>query len=219
MTFYRIITAAIVAALPLAGWASIDVCERHAAAASARYGLPQDLLRAIARTESGRAVADAGVRAWPWTANVAGQGFYFDTREAALSHLENVLHEGQTSFDVGCMQLNYRWHGDQFGSLSEMIDPAQNTDYAARYLHTLFQETGDWDTATRFYHSRTPHYGIAYLDRVRRAMSGLGPVDAAAAPQADLRVQLGGPLIDLSDSRPYWDVAGLATGAYPKMPE
>lgn len=219
MTLHRIIAIALVAALPFSAGASTDICEQNAAAAAARHDLPDGLLRAIARTESGRSVDGSGPRAWPWTANVAGRGFYFDTRDAALAHLDGVLATGQTSFDVGCMQLNYRWHGDRFGSLGEMIDPARNTDYAARYLRELYAETGDWDTATRYYHSRTPAYGTAYLERVRNAMAGLDPLDAAPAMLRGMPAQTGGPLITVVASRPYWDVAGLGAGAYPTMPD
>ncbi|MEY8882549.1 hypothetical protein [Donghicola sp. XS_ASV15] len=44
---------------------------------------------------------------------------------------------GTTSIDVGCMQVNYRWHGEGFSSLEDMFDPAANTAYAAEFLTRL----------------------------------------------------------------------------------
>ncbi len=209
----RYIFAALVAALPYAAAASADLCETHAASAAQRHGVPPDLMRAIARMESGRAVGGGAVRAWPWTANVAGQGFYFDTSAEALAHLETVRANGQTSFDVGCMQLNYRWHGDQFASLSQMIEPARNTDYAARYLSDLYTETGDWDMATRYYHSRTASHGATYLAGVRRIKAGMGD-----EPQRNTMPQRG-PIISVAAATPYWQVGGLGESALPRMPD
>ena len=39
---------------------------------------------------------------------------------------------GVTNIDVGCMQLNYRWHNKFFSNLSEMINPIKNVDYGAK---------------------------------------------------------------------------------------
>ncbi|MAN99214.1 transglycosylase SLT domain-containing protein [uncultured Roseovarius sp.] len=151
-------------------------CEALAAQAAERHGLPKGLLRAIARTESGRAQGKAGAQAWAWTSNVRGKGYYYSGKQEALTHLRQLVARGVRGFDVGCMQLNYRWHGDNFANLDEMIDPARNTEYAARYLSELRAETGSWDAATRYYHSRDPRRGAAYLGRVRQAMARLGPV-------------------------------------------
>ena len=150
-------------------------CEALAAQAAERHGLPKGLLRAIARTESGRAQGKAGAQAWAWTSNVRGKGYYYSGKQEALTHLRQLVARGVRGFDVGCMQLNYRWHGDNFANLDEMIDPARNTEYAARYLSELRAETGSWDAATRYYHSRDPRRGAAYLGRVRQAMARLGP--------------------------------------------
>jgi len=161
-------------ALGSATHAAVRSCETLTAGAEAVHGLPPKLLTAIAHTESGRTARDTGFHAWPWTSNIAGKGRYYRTRAEALAHLTSVLEQGITSFDVGCMQLNYRWHGQNFSSLSEMLEPARNVDYAALYLKELKSETGSWEVATRFYHSRDPARGRAYLGRVRAARARLG---------------------------------------------
>ncbi|WP_417727014.1 transglycosylase SLT domain-containing protein [Roseovarius sp.] len=174
----RVISLMLVALwLPFAALAAPVNCEGLAAQAAERYGLPGGLLSAIARTESGRAQGESGTRAWAWTANVRGKSYYYQSKDEALRHLRQLVARGEREFDVGCMQLNYRWHGEKFDDLEHMIDPAQNTDYAARYLSELRSETGSWDGATRYYHSRDPSRGAAYLGRVRKVLARLGPVE------------------------------------------
>lgn len=209
-------------------------CEAYAAQASQRHGLPDGLLRAIARTESGRSLGKDGLRAWPWTSNIKGKGFYYASKEEALAHLIPLVQKGVTSFDVGCMQLNFRWHGDNFDSLSDMIDPAKNTDYAARYLRELRAETGAWDGATRYYHSRTPARGRAYLGRVKKALARLKTADTTVAmaqitaetprsvkpapkPAAKMASVRSGALVTVAMPKVYWDNPALEPGAFPDM--
>lgn len=173
---------ALAAALWLvgAGAALADApdCEALAEAAGARHGIPQGTMAAIARTESG-----GGPRrsAWPWTLNMGGDGRYLPSRAEALTLLRAVLAEGQRNVDVGCMQINWHWHNDAFDSLEQMIDPDANTDYAARFLVSLWRREGTWDAAVQAYHSTDPERGTAYLARVER---NRGATSAAVA-QAD----------------------------------
>ncbi|MBR9649659.1 lytic transglycosylase domain-containing protein [Thalassovita aquimarina] len=168
--------AIVLALVALAGpptWASTVDCEAIAAKTAARHGLPRDLMPAISRVETGLKQGDRGVRAWPWTLNVQGQGFYFPTREAALKKLREVLASGVTNVDVGCMQINYRWHSGNFASIEEMMSPEANTDYAAKFLTRLKDRHGSWEAATRHYHSADGERGEAYLGRVRRVVAKL----------------------------------------------
>ena len=208
-------------------------CEALAAAAERKHDLPPGLLRAIARTESGRRAEGGGRRAWPWTANVAGKGMYFDDAGKAIAHLSDLAARGMENFDVGCMQLNYRWHGDHFASVEDMIEPARNTEYAARYLKDLRSETGTWDDATKYYHSRDPERGTAYLGRVRAALSGIDTSQPVAIPVSvpasrgsmdgaatglDRRFEPAAPLIRRQASHQYWAHPALPAGALPKLP-
>ncbi|MEC7668836.1 MAG: transglycosylase SLT domain-containing protein [Pseudomonadota bacterium] len=155
--------------------ASVPDCEALAEQAAAARGVPSKLLPAIARTESGRGQGKLGHRAWPWTLNVAGKGYYFDTREQALDKLRQVIDSGQRNVDVGCMQVNYRWHGKEFGSIEEMMDPVANTRYAALFMSRLRERTGSWNKATQFYHSQDPKRGHYYLGKVQKIMKKVDP--------------------------------------------
>ena len=132
-----------------------DLCERAIVDGARRGGVPPEVLHAVALTETGRH-RDGRLRAWPWAINREGKGYWFDTRAEALAFAEASLAQGRTSFDVGCVQINYRWHGHAFPSLDAMFDPEWTATYAAQFLRTLYEERGSWSAAAGAYHSLTP---------------------------------------------------------------
>ena len=140
-------------------------CDAAAGRAAAATGVPLDLLLAIGRAESGR-TAHGRFAPWPWTVNVAGAGRYFPDRDAAMAHARAALDGGTGNVDIGCFQINHRWHSRAFASLEEMFDPDTNARYAAEYLVRLRDETGSWERAAGAYHSRTPALRDRYAERV-----------------------------------------------------
>ena len=86
-----------------------DLCVSAAQIAADRTGVPVAVLMAITLTETGRS-SETGLRPWPWAVNQAGQGYWFATLEEAVAFAENQLDLGLRNFDVGCFQLNHRWH-------------------------------------------------------------------------------------------------------------
>lgn len=160
---------AIALSLFLAAPAAAQDCARLAAEAGAEAGLPDGLLPAISLVEAGRGDGNGGVAPWPWTLNEGGKGMYFETREEALSYLEDAVARGVTNIDVGCMQLNWKWHSAGFPSAAEMIDPVRNTRYAARFMVELQSRLGSWETAAAAYHSTDPERGERYLQKVLAA--------------------------------------------------
>ncbi|RDC74872.1 lytic transglycosylase domain-containing protein [Rhodovulum sp. 12E13] len=141
------------------------LCEDWAAVAAAEHAVPERLMRAIARAETGRERLGT-VRAWPWAVNVEGEGHWFDSRQEALDYAGARLAAGAAQVDIGCFQLNVGWHARAFAGLDQMIDPARNARYAARFLAALHDEFGDWTRAAAAYHSRTPEHGRAYVARL-----------------------------------------------------
>lgn len=153
--------------------ATMALCRNAAIVAADRHGIPRAVLTAITLVETRtRRAGQSGP--WPWTVNVAGKGDWFDSRAAALLHAQQALERGQTSFDVGCFQLNYRWHGKNFASIDEMFEPGPSGDYAARFLKDLFAETGDWIKASGLYHSRTAKHATRYRRLVAKAVAAMG---------------------------------------------
>jgi hypothetical protein len=159
------------------------LCEKAATAAAQRHGIPEHLLQTLTLTETGR-TRGGHLRPWPWAINHAGQGHWFDTAPEMISFAEELISQGATNFDIGCFQLNYRWHGNHFGSVNDMADPARNADYAASFLLEKFAETGAWRSAVGAYHSRTAVTADIYLARFEAVFSQWAGGAPAAEPAA-----------------------------------
>lgn len=178
---FRALTFALALLLP--GLAAAQDCARLAAEAGAEAGLPDGLLPAISLVEAGRGDGKGGVAPWPWTLNEGGKGMYFDTREEALAYLKEAVDRGVTNIDVGCMQLNWKWHSAGFETPEDMIDPARNTRYAARFMVELYNRLESWDVAASAYHSTDPDRGRRYLAKVQAAQQSFrfAPTEFASA--------------------------------------
>ena len=55
--------------------------------------------------------------------NREGKGHWFRNRDEALAFAKASLAEGRPSFDVGCFQINYRYHGMNFPLVEAMFHP------------------------------------------------------------------------------------------------
>ena len=153
--------------VPLPVWSDdAALCDAAAQRASAATGVPLKILMAITRVETGRD-SGRGLQPWPWAINRAGDGTWYDTADQAIAAATDALAEGARNFDVGCFQVNHRWHGEAFPSLEAMFDPDTNADYAARFLVQLFADKGNWADAVSAYHSNTEEYATAYLARIK----------------------------------------------------
>ena len=150
-------------------------CDSAAQHAAKETGVPLDVLMAITRTETGFARGDS-IQPWPWTVNMQGRGVWFDTKSEALTYVFDHFKAGARSFDVGCFQINYRWHGASFASIEDMFDPSSNALYAASFLKNLYAESGDWTVAAGAFHSRTAIHADRYIVRF---VSMLAELDAS----------------------------------------
>jgi hypothetical protein len=158
-----------------------DPCLSAIPAAAARHGVPEDVLATVARIESG----DPGSHAVParaWAVGHRGQPLYAQTLAAAAAHADRILGTGDSNVDLGCFQINVRWHGRAFASARHMLDPAANADYAARLLAAHHDRLGSWDAAVGAYHSATPEVAAAYLARFHAARGLQGAELDAPAP-------------------------------------
>jgi hypothetical protein len=154
--------------------AGANSCDAAAAKAAQVSGAPLDVLLAIARVETGRTI-EGVLSPWPWAVNQAGAGSFFNTAQDAIDHVARAMANGQRNIDIGCFQINLRWHGTQFGSLDAMFDPHQNALYAAQFLLRLYDEFGTWDGAIGAYHSRQSGPATAYLAKVAGLMADPTP--------------------------------------------
>lgn len=149
--------------------------------AARSFGIPESIMRGLTLTETGRTI-QGSLRPWPWAINQAGSGQWFSTPEEMLDRAGQLIQQGETNFDIGCFQLNYRWHAEQFASLEDMVDPGQNAQYAARYLYEKYDEKGSWEGAVAAYHSSTPAYANRYLARFMTIHAGLATPTVTQQP-------------------------------------
>ena len=156
-----------------------NLCEAQMTAAARRYDVPLAVFYAVGLLETG---GRDGLR--PYTMNIEGRSSFNDTLAQALAVFAEARRKGARLIDVGCMQINYRWHGDQFASVDQMFDPAHNVDYAARFLRDLKAREGSWTLAVARYNAG-PNNNAAqkvYVCGVIRKMvkSGFGSWTAPA---------------------------------------
>lgn len=124
------------------------LCERELAQASERYGVPLGVLYAVGLTETGRKGS-----LHPYALNIAGKTVFSESPEAALATFRKSRKKGIRLIDLGCMQINHYYHGSEFASVEEMLQPARNVDYAAKFLVRLREQEGSWTMAVARYHA------------------------------------------------------------------
>jgi len=158
-----------------------SLCQVATATAEHSTGVPDQLLGAISRVETGRTdLQTDAVRAWPWTINAQGIGHFYASKAEAVAAARGFQDSGIRSIDVGCMQINLMFHPDGFASLEQAFDPTANAIYAAHFLTDLFHQTGSWPHAAAAYHSQTPNLGSDYQRKVLEAWAE--PPESASAP-------------------------------------
>lgn len=153
-----------------------ELCREAAHQAAKRTGVPYAVLLAVTTLESGR-----NNQPWPWAVNFGGNGQWFDSPGEAAASVDQALRDGTTNIDLGCFQLNYRWHAAAFASLEDMLDPLQNASYAAEFLAQHYTRTGDWALAAAAYHSATPEHARVYQAKFEAIYARVATDDAQVA--------------------------------------
>lgn len=142
-----------------------------------KTSVPVEILWAVAQTESGFNGAP-----WPWSINFRGKGYYFTNKTKVIAFLKSTPKHLRAYTDLGCMQLNFRYHGYKFRNIYEMLDIEKNMYIAARYLRELYKreklyrlkhkkpvnEKIIWSYAIGDYHSRRNKPGYRYTAKVAK---------------------------------------------------
>ncbi len=145
--------------------ASIQVgassCQDAIANAEKKYNLPPYILQAVAITESGREGSP-----YPWAMNIQGRSYYASGPDEVQSLVSQ--YGSRSSIDIGCAQINLKWHGHRFSDWRQLLDPQTNADYASYHRLELRKEFGGWSKAVSAYHSRTNWRGANYACKVSK---------------------------------------------------
>ena len=160
-------TAASAADDAKASTSNWSICERATVSAEMAQQLPRAMLFSVSMVESGRFNKTMRkTRPWPWTINAEGQSYYFDNKAEAVAATRHLLEQGIRSIDVGCMQINLRYHPNAFKNLETAFDPAINVAYGAEFLKHLYTRTNSWPDAIAAYHSQSKTRSQPYFARV-----------------------------------------------------
>ncbi|CTQ42426.1 MULTISPECIES: transglycosylase SLT domain-containing protein [Stappiaceae] len=145
------LTASIFSALAVSVPAAAEtqnVCEREMISAARKYNVPLGVLYAVGLTETGRRNS-----LYPYALNIEGKSVFPPSRQAAKQDVMDAQQHGKKLIDIGCMQINHHYHGDQFRSVDQMLEPRANVQYAARFLKDLRRRQGSWTMAVARYHA------------------------------------------------------------------
>lgn len=167
------------------------ICMEATTQAEEKYQIQKHLLTSISTIETGQWNEKMQQKmAWPWTINVKGKGYYYKTKDEAIAAANEFRKRGINSFDVGCMQINMKFHGNKFSGLEEAFDPTANVEYAARYLNSLYSRRQNWMQAATDYHSKRPSKAriykkklIAAIEKVKQGKHVYATLYANAEPQ------------------------------------
>ncbi len=154
-------------------------CEREMTRASRSNDIPLNVLYAVGLTETGHRGELS-----PFDMNVDGRAVRSKSLAEALAKFAAERANGAKFIDVGCMQINERFHRADFASLADMFDPAQNVRYAAAFLKQLKAQEGSWTLAVARYNAG-PNNNVAQKKYVcavigNMVASGLGQWTANA---------------------------------------
>lgn len=145
-------------------------CGRYFAMYESMHHMPSNLIKAVSITESGKYVKSAGrPLSWPWTVNAEGKGYYFANKREAIRAVNAFRAQGIKSIDVGCMQINLKYHPDAFKNLEQAFEPKYNIAYAAKFLRDNYVKTRSWKEAIGMYHNGVVELNRDYINTVYNA--------------------------------------------------
>ena len=205
LTFASALILMAFEAVPSAARAS--TCAEAARSAERQSGVPAGLLAAIGSVESG---------GWGWSVNgndgMAGRRFA--TAEDARRYTEELLGSGQRMIDLGCFQVDLRYHPDAFPRWQDAFDEDANAAAAADILNRLHAQTGDWNRAVALYHSADPQRGQSYLQAVMTAWTGGPTVLPEIAEESGHEIELRPVFIPIAVWGPTTMLSGGRTRRY-----
>lgn len=137
------------------------VCRQLIPLVAQEVGVPSQLLTAISQVES---------RHQTYAVNDQGQSLKFSTLKEAQAYVQEQINQGNDNMDLGCLQINWRYHQQHFADLKQVLHPYFNIRYAALFLKQLYRTLGSWSKAVAAYHSRTVEKGQGYVIKVAQAI-------------------------------------------------
>jgi hypothetical protein len=123
-------------------------CEREMARAAQAENIPLAVLYSVGLTETG-----GRGQLQPHAMNIDGVAVTSASLPEAMAKFNAAKAGGAKFIDIGCMQINHRFHGKNFTSLAAMFDERLNVAYAARFLKDLRARESSWTLAVARYNA------------------------------------------------------------------
>ena len=82
--------------------------------------------------------------------------------------IKSNIDSGNYNIDIGCNQINYRYHKDNFKNLEQIASPFYNVQYSADYLQRHFENTKNWEDAVALYHSKDIAKNQKYIKKIQQ---------------------------------------------------
>jgi Transglycosylase SLT domain len=141
-----------------------------------QHAIPPVILFSVALQESEMMFGTKQILPWPWTLNVKGTPYRYQTRIAADAALKSFLDAKTTLVDVGLMQVCWHYFADRLRSPAIALEPYWNLRVGASILRDHFVDTGNWFVAIGRYHSpgdpnRANKYANGVMARVARTLN------------------------------------------------
>ncbi|MDC5870264.1 lytic transglycosylase [Vibrio europaeus] len=119
--------------------------------ASKKNGVPVQVLRAIALTESGITLSDDSYKPWPFTLNWRKKEYRFNTKEKACTELKKILKVSR-AVDIGMTQLHWKYHDEFVGDACDYFDAEVAIPRTAVVLKKCYKNHKNWVLAAGCYH-------------------------------------------------------------------
>lgn len=148
-------------------------CLTHILAAEKKYNLPSGLLLAISLVESGYEG-----KPHPYAMHLNGKSVFANDLKEASSHMRLQNGKLKPNISVGCMQLQVYYHKGHFDPVENILVPAENVDYAGRFLADLRYRFKNWTFAVRRYNGGSHPQMDQYLCKVYSHLKVLNPETA-----------------------------------------
>lgn len=117
--------------------------------------------------------------------HVRARGFSkrFNSKQGAIIATNRIINGGHNNVDVGLMQINWKYHGENFAGVAEAFEAEHNVGYAVTYLKK-HKQTRDWWGSVGRYHSGTKKHADRYIKHVWGMYKRLHKIKTPApAPQ------------------------------------
>ncbi len=105
---------------------------------------------------------------WPWTLNINGKGYYFNSYSEAVEHANKALKSNPRRFGVGIGQIEWAFHKSRFKDVSEALNPIKNLQVVRDILYEgkKIGISNAYELAAYYHRPKRDSIAFEYADKV-----------------------------------------------------